>query len=194
MMRSFRAFTATLLLITPLLASCDTIADPSSAPPSVERQAGLLGGLIDTTVNLLGAVVGILVGGEDANAPEVTKWIGKDGGTLETGAYTLIVPKGAVSNSTLFGIAPANDGRYATELSATRDGGRIDVGANGFNKPVTLIFSYEGADNLKDPLKLMVVYVAVDGNLVPQPTIIDTNKKIVSSKLDHFSKYALVQN
>lgn len=197
MRRSFRAFTATLLLITPLLASCADITEPAPRP-NVERQEllGVVTGLVGTVVNLLGSVVGLLVGGDDANAPAVTKWIGSSGGVLQTGPYTLIVPAGAVSSSTKFGISPTNTGTYSIDLSATRKGlfGTYDVGSRGFGRPVTVKFSYAGADNLKDPSKLVVVYVTINGQAVPQITSIDTLKQSVSTELDHFSKYALVQN
>jgi hypothetical protein len=145
---------------------------------------------------LLGDVVGLVVGGDDANAEETRQWIDEDGGVLKTGPYTLVVPAGAVSGPTLFEISPTNTGTYSVDLTATQKSrwrGTVNVGAQGFKRPVTLKMSYSGADNLKDGLRLVIVYVTENGVEI-QPSRVDASSKTVSGTLNHFSKYALVQN
>jgi hypothetical protein len=195
MKRSIRALTAALLIATPVLSGCGDIQDPITPAPAVQPQNGLIGDLLGTAVGLLSGVLNIL-SGPDANGTAQSVWIGSDGGTITTAAYTLVVPKGAVYESTRFTVSPANDGTYKIDLTAERKGllGYYDVGSKGFARPVSLTISYAKATGVLDPRKLIIVYLRSDGKAEIQPSVINTTTKAVTSYLGHFSKYALVQN
>ena len=197
MRRSFRAVVAALLLATPLLANCADYSDPSSPATTqqVQPQEGLIGGLLGVVGGVLNAVTG-LVFGADANGPEAEAWIGSNGGTVTTAAYTLIVPKGAVSTNTLFTLEPTNTGSYSIELKAYRKGllGNVDVSSYGFRTPVTIRMSYAKATNVSEPAKLGIVWVRENGIVEDQRSTVDTQAKTVSSALSHFSKYAMAQD
>jgi hypothetical protein len=197
MKRSTRALLATLLVITPLLANCADNRDPSSPeiPVTVQPQNGLLGGLLGAVGSLLSGVLNIL-GGADANGSAVYAWIGSDGGTIKTAAYTVVVPRGAVSKSTKFSLTPTNTGMYVTDLKAEQQGllGLVSVGEKGFAKPIQYTVSYAKATGSFDPKKLVIVYLRSDGKAEITATTIDTKTKTVTGSLQHFSKYALVEN
>jgi hypothetical protein len=197
MKRSFRALTAALLIATPILSGCGDIQDPitPTPAPAVQPQNGLIGGLLGGVVGLISGVLNILTG-PDANGAEKSAWIGSNGGTITTAAYTLVVPKGAVYESTRFTVKPTNTGTYSLDLTAERKSllGTYDIGSKGFAKPVSLTISYAKANGVVDPRKLIIVYLRPDGKAEIQPSSINTSTKAVTSTLGHFSKYALVQN
>lgn len=195
MKRSFKAFLAAVLIAVPVLASCNEASNPVSPVSTIERQDGLLdlvGGLVGGVLKLVG---GILTG-PDANGSEAYAWITSEGGTVKTAAYTLTVPRGAVSTKTKFVVKPTNTGAYMLELDAYQQGllGLVNVGAKGFKKPVLLTISYAKATGVTDAKSIVIVYVTTSVDGVIQSTTVDTRNKTVTSPLSHFSKYAMVQN
>jgi hypothetical protein len=205
MKRSFRAFLAAALIALPLLSSCNDAMAPEvpNTPANIERQDGLLGGLLGGVVDLVGGTVNGLVNlvggiltGPDANGSEKSAWIDSRGGTIRTAAYTLVVPRGAVSTKTKFVIEPENNGSYTVNLHAYRQGllGLIDVGGRGFDRPVQLTISYDKANGVRDERKLVIIYLASPDEAEVQKTSVDRKDKEVTAKLKHFSKYAMAQN
>lgn len=195
MKRTLKALLIATLVAAPFLSSCSEQHDPTSANAVVERQDGLIGDVLN---GLLG-LVGSLITGPDANGDAVTEWIGPAGGTLTTAAYTLTVPAGAVSEATRFRIAPTNTGTYSVDLSAYKKRGLlglslIEVGSQGFAKPVKLIISYANATNVQSAPDLVIIYIRSNGTIELQTSIVNTTTKTVTSPLSHFSKYAMAQN
>lgn len=192
MKRAFRTLLVAVFVATPFLASCDNSGEKLTAVETVQPQEGLIGDLLDSTLKLLGRILG----GADANGAKASAWIGTGGGTISTAAYTLTVPAGAVSKPTLFVVEPTNIGLYVVDLHAYEQTllGKIDVGAKGFLKPVTLSISYAQANGVQDPAGLVVLYVSTTSLPEIQTTIVDLAKKKISSPLSHFSKYAMAQN
>lgn len=201
MKRSFRAFLIAALVAVPLLSSCNEVQAPEvpQASNTIERQDGLigdlLGGVIDVvegTVNLLGSILT----GPDANGDAAYAWIGSEGGTIKTAAYTLVVPRGAVRENTKFEVEPENNGAYIVNLHAYEKGllGLVDVGGKGFRKPVLLTISYEKAKGVLDERKLTIIYLSSESSTEVQPSTVDRRDKEVTAQLQHFSKYAMAQN
>jgi hypothetical protein len=191
MKRSFKLLAVALIAITPMLSSCADTNEPS-APATVQPQEGLITDLLGGVLRL----VGVVLTGPDANGPDVSKWIGPAGGTISTAAYTLVVPANAVSVNTRFDVEPTNTGAYMLDLHAYKKGllGLIDVGAAGFNKPVTLTVSYANAEGVENARQIVIVYVKSSSSVEVQATTVNTTNQTVSSQLSHFSKYAMVQN
>ena len=204
MTRSFRSFVVALLVALPLVTSCSDMSAPMEPQTSaIERQDGLLsdllGGLTNTLTTTVEGVVGLLgniLSGPDANGKSSYAWIDGSGGTVKTAAYTLTVPRGAVSARTKFVIEPINNGTYSIELHAYRQGllGLIDVGARGFDKPVELTISYRNAEGVTNEGRLAIIYIVSSKAVEVRPSKVDRRDKDVTATLDHFSKYAMVQN
>jgi hypothetical protein len=192
MKRSFKALLAVALVVTPLLTSCSEARDPMGAAPSLEPQAGLISDLLGGTLKLLSVVLK----GPDANGEAKAVWIGPQGGTISTAAYTLTVPANAVTKSTKFEIEPVNDGTYTVELHAYEQGllGLVDVGGKGFKKPVLLKYSYKNAVGVANESKLVILWVKPDGTIEVQNCDVNKSADTITGSLEHFSKYALAQN
>ena len=192
MKRSFKALLTVALIVTPLLTSCSEARDPVGAAPSMEPQSGLISDLLGGTLELLNVVLK----GPDANGEAKSVWIGPQGGTITTAAYTLTVPAYAVTKSTRFDIVPVNDGTYTVELHAYEQGllGLIDVGSKGFKKPVLLKYSYKNAIGIENESKLVILWVRPDGTIEVQNCDVNKENDTITGSLNHFSKYALAQN
>ena len=141
-----------------------------------DTSQGLLGGLLRLVGNLLQLVV---------------KVIGLDGGLLSLGDHSLLVPRGAVEQPTTFSMELLKSEYVMVDLTATRRG--VDVGEQGFDKPVTVTLSYDGL-RIKDPSKLFILRVNENGQHEKLPSVVDSRKRTVSARLDHFSKYAMASN
>jgi hypothetical protein len=200
MKRSFKAFVIALLVALPMFASCaDTNPTGPEVSTTIERQDGLIGGLVGGVVDLLGGtlkLLGAILSGPDANGTKVTAWINSDGGTITTAAYTLTVPRGAVKTNTQFVIEPANDGTYTVNLAAYEKKllGMVSVGEKGFAKPVLLTISYAQASGVTNAKKIAIIYIESSSSAELQNSTVDTRDKDVTAQLSHFSKYAMVQN
>lgn len=199
MKRSFKALLAAVLIAVPMLASCNDVQGPVVPATNIERQDGLIGGLLGGVVDLVGGVVNLLgsvLTGPDANGSAVSAWIDSDGGTIKTAAYTLTVPRGAVVRNTKFEVKPTNTGAYMLELKAYEKGllGLVSVGQKGFRKPVLLTISYARAEGVTDVRKLGIIYIVSPEQVELQQTSIDTGNRTITSPLSHFSRYAMVQN
>ena len=199
MKRSFKALLTAVLFAVPMLASCNEAQGPIGPTSNIARQEALVGDLIETSVDLVEGTIGQIgriLSGSDAKGDAVSAWIGSSGGTIRTAAYTLTVPAGAVSKNTKFTVAPTKSGLYTVDLHAYEQGllGLVDVGANGFDKPVSLTISFANANGPVDASKIVVVYIASPSKVQVQPSFVDLTKKTVSSPLSHFSKYAMVQD
>lgn len=123
--------------------------------------------------------------------------IGLNGGSVTLMGHTLVVPAGAVSVPTLFTMVALPTPEIDVDLSATVTGllgGVVDVGIFGFKKPVTLSLTYSRANNVANASKLFIGYFPGDGTIEPIKSSVDTSKKTVSAKLDHFSKYGMCEN
>lgn len=200
MKRSFKAIVVALLLAVPLLSSCaDNLPSGPAASAEIQRQDGLIDGLVGGVTDVAGGVVNLLgavLTGPDANGSEASAWIGSEGGVVKTAAYTLTVPRGAVSTKTRFVVRPTNTGAYMVELDAYVNGllGQVEVGSKGFKKPVQLTISYAKANGVTNEKKISIVYVTSSSHGTLQPVVVDTRDNDVTAQLSHFSKYAMVQN
>jgi len=181
------------LLLAAALTGCDAPNRPSLYPSQPEPLLGsLLGGTTAqyTLVRepLLSPVSQIL---------STSGLIGINGGSITLLGHTLTVPSGAVTQPTLFVLSILPTGYVEVELEASVSsllGTVLNVGGQGFLKPVPVTLTYSRATNVSDPRKLKIVHLkGLLGykEMVVLPTRVDLEKKTVTADLEHFSRYAI---
>ena len=118
--------------------------------------------------------------------------IGRTGGTLILGKNLLIVPENAVDADTRFRMVKEDGDHVRLHLTASRNG-KNDIGKRGFNRPVTLMLSYENAANLSasDIAKLSVMFIRNDNKVEPLPSLVNYYDRWVGTELRHFSEYGI---
>lgn len=198
------SFRRKLLALAPVLAlsaslvACERIEEPLAPPPTAAQP--LLGGLLS------GGEVGsyklvrepLLSGLTDL---KLSKLIGVEGGELTLLGHTLRVPPGAVPTPTLFTLVVLPTGYVQVELSATLSSvtGLLDVGSQGFLRPVPVTLTYSRATNVTDAGKLKIVrlggplglFGTLTGQYQVMPSAVNQTAKTVTAELEHFSEYAL---
>jgi hypothetical protein len=128
--------------------------------------------------------------------------IGREGGYIFTQGHVLVVPEGAVSEPTYFkiqalNVASSDSVPIEVELKAyrtTSTGEIIDVGTQGFNKPVYLAMSYAWAQETMSIglAGATVVWIKAPGVAEEIRTrTVDYDGKWIVAELSHFSPYAL---
>lgn len=118
--------------------------------------------------------------------------IGREGGTLSLGKHLLLVPPYAVSAPTTFKFSKSDGDHVRIDLSASRYG-KNDVGRRGFNRPVRLMLSYEGAANIRteDVAGMAVMHIRPDQRVEPLPSLVNYYDRWVGTDLRHFSEYGI---
>lgn len=184
---SWKSMLAGLTLAVVGLSGCqdaDRLVSPRSAAPEASIEA--------STSSSSSSVWQILDADSDLTGG-VSAVIGAEGGRLELGQQTLVVPAGAVDAPTVFTLKKGGS-KLRVALSASRETTN-DVGSAGFAVPVYLIFTYGNVASLPaDPSELKIVWIRADGTYEPQPTVVDQGAKTVTGELTHFSEYALATN
>ena len=215
-------FAATVVLAL-ALASCEHSSTPTDIGAAEfegqpqELLDGLLGGLTGTTTirvqaidqygvvrtytlvqePLLTNVLGTVVSTADGLLSSVTKLLGVNGGTLTNLGHRLTVPSGAVDGPTTFGLGVLLNRTTQIDLTAYAPGGsgRIDVGEEGFDRPVRVDMTYSRANvRSADEGDLVVLRMNPAGlgalhEVVPAS--IDERNEKATFWLEHFSKYAM---
>jgi len=173
MMRKTRWTMASLLGAALLVISCGRDAGPTGPAPS----ADLLSPLTQTLSNVTGTLLKCRKLPAYANAAV----IGKNGGTLQVGPHTLVVPKGALSGDVLIsGFAPSDNNRVV----------QFQPEGLQFAQPAALTMSYSGC-GLVVGLLPRVAYV--DDNLNIVTYLLSQNNlfaQTVTGRVPHFSGYA----
>lgn len=182
MLRNWAKLTILPVLAAALwLAGCSDLAAPTE-PPLAAPEAST--SFIPTPSERLAGSI---------PAFDVSKTIGPEGGSLGITGYTMTVPRNAVAQPTVFTFTSATNGYVQVKATATAVGSSDpnDVGRAGFDTPVLISLSYDSAGGLPKWLKLVLAYVAPDGQLEYVPSSINVVKKVVTGAVTHFSDYAL---
>lgn len=146
---------------------------------------------------LLNTLLGTVVQTVDGLLALVTELIGVNGGSLELLGHRLVVPRNAVDAPTTFNLGVLLNGTTQIDLSAYAPGGsgRIDVGAEGFDRPVRVDITYSRASvrsRDEDDLVVLRLNPAGLGALHEVvPASIDEDREKATVWLEHFSKYAM---
>ncbi|HEY8468704.1 MAG TPA: hypothetical protein VIL18_03630 [Longimicrobiales bacterium] len=197
--RTMRLRVVLALALGFVLAACngdDTIVGPETSPqasPQIPAPQPVV------ATDPYGNTYTIIEGPPLGFPLQLTKLISVQGGTISLLGHTLVVPKGAVTSPTLFTMLVGLNGKVEVHLTALVPTlfNLLNIGEQGFRKPVRLTLSYAHARNVQDPNDLVIVYVPglLGYNRVePLPTTVDTVRKTVTAELDHFSRYALATN
>lgn len=115
----------------------------------------------------------------------VYRWIGILGGTVECGYHSYTVPAGGLLGLTRMSMA------YASRNAVVVDCGPSPL---SFLLPTTLRLSYRETQYDQPgahPENLRIWYMDEDGEFHPVNSTVNTNTKIVSAPVDHFSRYII---
>jgi len=185
--RRFFSFGLVLALLAGV--SCTT-GDTSPMEPvaqPVEQPSQLLGGLVDGLGDALGSTVGAVLSVTDllvctAQPYAVTKkTIDSDGGTIQVGSHTLVIPRGALKKKTTI---------TAEQISGGTNSVRFSPEGLRFEKPADLTMSYKNC--LVVLLPKRIVYTDEALKVLEVLRSLDLfNKKTVAAPIDHFSRYAV---
>lgn len=168
-------------LLTLSLGSCSEGSPTAPVAPVVElapsNDAELLG-ILTRPIQRLGLLTCRALPAASASAT-----IGAAGGTIVVGPHSLVVPAGALR-------APVTITAYAPSGNVNR----VEFQPHGltFAAPATLSMSYANCDLLGSLLPKRIAYI--DGNLnilYYLLSVDDLWRQRVSTRLDHFSEYAI---
>jgi hypothetical protein len=170
-----------LLLVAGTSCSTDNATAPAAAPETTSPELGLFdnGGLLGT-----GLLKGLLY---CRPLPAATKSqsIGPNGGTINVGPHSLVVPRGALSQTITITAEVVSDSVNSVRLLP--EGLRFNRG-----KPARLTLSYANCSLVSRLLPKKIVYTNERLRILDILLSIDnilTQK--VSASLEHFSRYAV---
>ena len=146
-------------------------------------------------------VVGCGVGGSLETPGAVTAIIGPDGGLLESGGLTLVVPAGAVPAPTEFVMALVTAAPRAAPPNglALLSGGQFDVnGVNTFATPVSITFPLSRRLRGDSRVPLWQLYNGVTWRITdadvssPVSALVSADGRFASAAVRHFTVYAIL--
>jgi hypothetical protein len=171
---------------SPMEPVAQPVEQPSLLLGDVLGDGGLLGsdGLIG---DVLHGAVGTVLGVTDllvckAQPYDVTrKTIGPDGGRIDVGSHTLVIPRGALSRKTTI---------TAEQINGKTNSLRFSPEGLRFEKPAALTMSYKNC--LVVLVSKHIVYTDEKLNILEVLRSLDLfSKKTVTAPIDHFSRYAV---
>ncbi len=194
---SQRFFALGLALALSAGVSCTTADGPMGVPDAqpIEQPSYLLGDLLDGDGLLGDGLVGDVVDGLVGTVLNVTdllvcqaqpyavtsKTIGSEGGKIQVGTHTLVIPRNALRKKTKI---------TAEQMSGRTNSLRFSPAGLRFEKPADLTMSYKNC--LVVLLPKHIVYTTESFKILEVLRSLDLfNKKTVTAPIDHFSRYAL---
>lgn len=173
--KRFRQLAA--LVATIVVASCAVENDPIAPPPP---QHGLIGNTVTTVANLAGTLLKCTPLPFDSDSA----LIGPAGGFVQMGPATLVIPPLALSQPVwIKGEAPSD----------TVNSVRFKPEGLVFNRPAALVVSYANCNLVAGLLTPKKVAYTTDALqiLSYQPTLDNIFARVVTARIDHFSRYAV---
>jgi hypothetical protein len=162
-------------------AGCTSSESPvgPSAPSTTQAPALLLGGL-GSTVDKVLSVTDLLTCRALPYA-STTRTIGRDGGVVAVGQYSLVIPEGAL---------PSNVQIRAEQVSGKVNSVRFSPEGLKFARPATLTMGYENCTLVLLPKR--IVYTNELLRVLDILRSVDLLRaKSVTAPIDHFSRYAV---
>jgi hypothetical protein len=152
---------------------------PSAAAPAQAPEL-LLGGLVDGTVSKVLSITDLLTCSPLPYAT-TTRTIGRDGGVVTVGQYSLKIPAGALKTDVQI---------RAEQMSGTVNSVRFSPEGLQFASPATLTMGYKNCSLVLLPKR--IVYTS---ELLKVLDILRSQDllgpKTVTAPIDHFSRYAV---
>jgi hypothetical protein len=141
---------------------------------------GLAGDVLNGAVGTVLGVTDLLVCSSQPYEIE-RKTIGSDGGTIEVGSHTLVIPRGALKKTTTI---------TAEQIPGRTNSLRFSPEGLQFQKPAELTMSYKNC--LVVLLKKSIVYTDEKLKVLEVLRSLDLfGKRTVTAPIDHFSRYAI---
>ena len=185
---------ALALSVTVSCTGADTPAGPQLSQPAEQPSQllgdllgddllsgdGLIGDVVDGTVGTLLGITDLLVcQGEQYEITRRT--IGPEGGRIDIGRHTLVVPAGALRTRTTI---------TAEQVPGRTNSLRFSPDGLQFAKPASLTMGYQNC--LVVLLPKHIVYTDEKLNILEVLRSLDLfSKKVVTAPIDHFSRYAI---
>jgi len=130
-----------------------------------------------------GAVAPLLLKCSELPAASAAKSIGKDGGVVSVGPYTLVVPKGALKSQVTITAEVVSD--KVNSVRFTPEGLQFATGA-------TLTMGYANCSGAGMLLPKKIVYTTEGLKLLEVLNSLDLfSQKKVTTTINHFSRYAI---
>jgi hypothetical protein len=141
---------------------------------------GLVGGVLNDAVGAVVGLTDLLVCSSQPYDIE-KKTIGSDGGTINVGSHTLVIPRGALKRRTTI---------TAEQIPGRTNSLRFSPEGLQFEKPASLTMTYKNC--LVVLLKKHIVYTDEKLKILEVLRSLDLfGKKSVTAPIDHFSRYAI---
>ena len=199
-----RFFALGLVLALSATVSCSTADSPTAPAAQMDEQQqqayllgnlfegdellsddllssdGLVGGVLDGTVSTVLNATDLLVC--SSQPYQVTrKTIGYEGGTIQVGTHTLVIPRGALRQQTTI---------TAEQMPGRTNSVRFTPEGLQFEQPAGLVMNYRNC--LVVLLKKKIVYTDEKLNILEVLRSLDLfGAKTVTAPIDHFSRYAV---
>jgi len=141
---------------------------------------GLLGDVVDGAVGTVLNVTDLLVC--SSQPYQLTRQtIGYDGGTIQVGTHTLVIPRGALRQQTTI---------TAEQMPGRTNSVRFSPEGLQFERPAALVMNYNNC--LLVLLPKRIVYTDENLKILEVLRSLDLfSRKTVSAPIDHFSRYAV---
>jgi hypothetical protein len=141
---------------------------------------GLIGDVLDGSVGTLLNVTDLLVCSSQPYDVE-RQTVGSDGGTINVGSHTLVIPAGALRSRTTI---------TAEQMPGRTNSIRFSPEGLRFEKPATLTMNYRNC--LLVLVKKNIVYTDEKLNILEVLRSLDLfGRRSVTAPIDHFSRYAI---
>ena len=163
-------------------AGCTSSESPvgPSADSTAEAPELLLGGLVDGTVSKVLSITDLLTCSSLPYAT-TTRTIGRDGGVVTVGQYSLRIPAGALKTNVQI---------RAEQMSGKVNSVRFSPEGLRFASPATLTMGYKNCSLVLLPKR--IVYTSELLKVLDILRSVDLfGSKTVTAPIDHFSRYAV---
>ncbi len=156
------------------------VAEPAAQPEYLLSGDGLLGGVVNGAVGTVLGVSDLLVCSPEPYK-KTRQTIGPNGGTIEVGNHTLVIPRGALKKKTKI---------TAEQIAGRNNSIRFSPEGLQFKKPASLTMSYRNC--LLVLIQKKIVYTDEKLNILEVLRSLDLfGRKTVTAPIDHFSRYVV---
>lgn len=185
-----RTLAVSVLVALGLIAAvgCSSLPTAPVGDPSANTRVSPEFVRVAPSAGLLGGALDLLEGTVQAVTKTVKRITGSDGGSVTKGRFTVQIPAGAFNGDGDISVEVPDSTRLMVDLHITNV-------PNDFAVPVVLEVSVAGveAENV-DPNFLNIFWHDEAAGVWRQlPTTYDPQRKVVSTPLEHFSRYGVLE-